>query len=56
MSAVIYGEYNQEQLDLEYDMRRRCPHFAETFAAMDVHNKRVISNFECQLDVEFGIK
>ena len=56
MSAVIYGKYNQEDLDLEYDMRRRCPHFAETFAAMDVHNKRVISNFECQLDVEFGKK
>ena len=56
MSDLIYGKYNQEELDLEYDMRRRCPHFAETLAAMQTHNKRVISNFECQIDVEFGKK
>ena len=56
MAKTVYGNYTQEDLDLEYDMRRRCPHFAETFAAMDVHNKRTISNFDCQLNVEFGKK
>ena len=50
----VYGEYDQETLDLEYDMRRRCPHFAETFAQMGVHNDRVVKNFECSLDVAFG--
>lgn len=56
MNKPVYGNYNQEELDLEYDMRRRCPHFAETFASMDGHNKRTISNFDCQLDVAFGKK
>lgn len=56
MSNVVYGTYSQEELDLEYDMRRRCPHFAETFAAAEVHNNRMITNFECQLDVAFGKK
>lgn len=56
MSDVVYGNYSQDELDLEYDMRRRCPHFAETFAAAEVHNNRMISSFECRLDVEFGKK
>ena len=50
MAKTVYGNYTQEDLDLEYDMRRRCPHFAETFAAMDVHNKRTISNFDCLVE------
>lgn len=54
MAGIVYGGYTQEQLDLEYDMRRRCPHFAETFAAMDVHNRRTTERFECRLDVPFG--
>ena len=54
MTDIVYGGYGQEELDLEYDMRRRCPHFAETFAAMEGHNKRVVANFDCRLDVEFG--
>ena len=54
MSEIVYGNYTQEELDLEYDMRRRCPHFAETFAAMDVHNKRTIANYESRIDVPFG--
>lgn len=56
MPEVVYGNYSLEELDLEYDMRRRCPHFAETFAALEVHNDRMITNFECSLDVEFGKK
>ncbi len=56
MTDAVYGEYSQEELDLEYDMRRRCPHFAETFAAMDVHSERMIANHECTLDVAFGEK
>lgn len=56
MKNLIYGEYDQEELDLEYDMRRRCPHFAETFEACEIHNQRLIDNFECRLDVEFGEK
>ena len=56
MTNLAYGKYTRTELDLEYDMRRRCPHFAETFASMDVHNQRMISNFECQLDVAFGDK
>lgn len=56
MSDLIYKNYNQEELDLEYDMRRRCPHFAETLASMVPHTKRAISNFECKIDVEFGEK
>ena len=54
MKNIVYGGYGQEELDLEYDMRRRCPHFAETFAAMENHNERVVANFECRLDVPFG--
>ena len=56
MSDLIYKNYNQEELDLEYDMRRRCPNFAEVLASMEPHNKRAISNFECQIDVAFGEK
>ena len=54
MSDIVYGSFNQEELDLEYDMRRRCPHFAETLAAMEVHNQRVVDHLECRLDVDFG--
>ena len=56
MTNIVYGVYDQEALDLEYDMRRRCPHFAETFATMQPHNERVIANLECRLDVAFGTK
>lgn len=54
MAGTVYGGYSQEELDLEYDMRRRCPHFAETFAAMEGHNTRTVERFECQIDVPFG--
>ena len=54
MSDLVYGVYDQESLDLEYDMRRRCPHFAETFAALEPDNERVVSNFDCELDISFG--
>lgn len=54
MAGTVYGAYSQEELDLEYDMRRRCPHFAETFAAMEGHNTRTVERFECQIDVPFG--
>ena len=54
MSDLVYGAYDQETLDLEYDMRRRCPHFAETFAALEPDNERVVKKFNCQLDVPFG--
>ena len=54
MTNPIYAGYSQEELDLEYDMRRRCPHFAETFASMEVHNERTVADFECRLDVPFG--
>ena len=35
MGELIYGQYDQKSLDLEYDMRIRCPHFAETFARLE---------------------
>lgn len=54
MAGTVYGGYTQEELDLEYDMRRRCPHFAETFAKMEGHNKRTVERFECRIDVPFG--
>lgn len=54
MGRLVYGEYTQEELDLQYDMRRRCPHFAETFAAMEHHNQRMIDRHECRIDVAFG--
>tara|TARA_Y100001970_G_scaffold211142_1_gene257701 strand:+ start:1040 stop:1897 length:858 start_codon:yes stop_codon:yes gene_type:complete len=56
MSDLIYRDYNQEELDLEYDMRRRCPNFAEVLASMEPHTERAISNFECRIDVAFGEK
>lgn len=54
MAKKVYGRYSQAELDHEYDMRVRCPHFAETFAAMDVHNARVAEIYESRLDVPFG--
>lgn len=54
MADKVYGEFTQEELDYDYDMRVRCPHFAETFKLMEPHSKRVISKFECQLDIPFG--
>ncbi len=54
MSNKVYGEFTQEELDNEYNMRVRCPHFAETFAAMEVHNNRTVERFESRLDVPFG--
>ena len=54
MSAAVYGPYDQESLDLEYDMKRRCPHFAETFAHLESDNLRVVEDFDCRLDVPCG--
>ncbi|MCY3878752.1 MAG: alpha/beta hydrolase [Rhodobacteraceae bacterium] len=54
MVEKIYGSYSQAELDHEYDMRARCPHFAETFAAMEVHNRRVAELYEARLDVPYG--
>lgn len=54
LTDLVYGPYDQEGLDLEYDMRRRCPHFAETFASYGPINERMTSNFHCSLDVPFG--
>ena len=54
MKKVVYSNYSQEALDLEYDMRRRCPHFAETFESLEPLNLRMRNNYECMLDVEFG--
>ena len=54
MKKVVYSNYSQEELDLEYDMRRRCPHFAETFESLEPLNLRMRNNYECMLDVEFG--
>ena len=46
--------YTQDELDLEYDMRRRCPHFAETFQGLEPHNERMRNHYECKLDIKFG--
>ena len=54
MGEPIYRGYDQESLDLEYDMRIRCPHFAETFVRLEVDSARVVERFECRLDVPFG--
>lgn len=54
MSKLVYGAYDQESLDLEYDMRRRCPHFAETFKALEADCQRVKQRFTGRLDVAFG--
>ena len=44
MSELIYGPYDQKSLDLEYDMRIRCPHFAETFARLEADCERAWSS------------
>ena len=54
MSKKVYMNYTQDELDLEYDMRRRCPHFAETFQALEPHNERMRNHYECKLDIKFG--
>ena len=41
MGELIYGSYDQESLDLEYDMRIRCPHFAETTRAFPCRLRRL---------------
>ena len=50
----VYGKYDQQSLDLEYDMRIRCPHFAETFVKLEADCARVVERFDCRLDVPFG--
>ena len=54
MGKPVYRGYDQKSLDLEYDMRLRCPHFAETFAGLEMESARVVERFECRLDVPFG--
>lgn len=54
VTETVYGDYTQDALNLEYDMRRRCPHFAETFASMEPHSARAVARFESRLDVPFG--
>ena len=54
LAELVYGPYDQEGLDLEYDMKRRCPHFAETFASYQPVNERMVGEFDCRLDVKFG--
>lgn len=54
MGQPVYGQYDQEALDLQYDMRRVCPHFADEFAKLEQEGDRVSSEYDCHLDVAYG--
>jgi arylformamidase len=54
MASLVYGKYDQESLDLQYDMRRVCPHFADTLGALEKVGERVSRDYDCHLDVPFG--
>lgn len=54
MAELVYRDYDQEALDLEYDMRRRVPDHAEHFARLQESSDRAASELDCQLDVAYG--
>ena len=54
MTDCVFGGMTQAELDYEYDMKVRCPHFAETFGSMEPLNERAVNAFEVRLDIPFG--
>jgi arylformamidase len=54
MDGVIYRDYNQESLDIEYNNRGRFPDTADCKAAQVVGSNEAKAEYECRLDVKFG--
>jgi arylformamidase len=54
MDGVIYRDYNQESLDIEYNNRGRFPDTADCKAAQIVGSDEAKAEYECRLDVKFG--
>lgn len=54
MDGVIYRDYNQESLDIEYNNRGRFPDTADCKAAQVVGSDEAKAEYECRLDVKFG--
>ena len=54
MAELVYRDYDQEALDLQYDMRRRVPDHPEHFARLKESSDRAARELNCQLDVAFG--
>ena len=54
MAELVYRDYDQEALDLEYDMRRRVPDHAVHYARLQDSSDRAVRGLDCQLDVAYG--
>ena len=54
MGDLVYGEYDQESLDLQYDMRRRIPDHMDWFNRLKVDSERMVAELDCAIDVPFG--
>ena len=54
MTGTVYGPYDQEALDLQYDMRRRCAGDLWRFDAGRERGEALAATMDCRLDVPFG--
>ena len=54
MSTSVYQNYDQEQLDAQYDLRARHPDFQVYFDWYDTKSAEVRRQLECRCDVPYG--
>ena len=52
--AAIYLNYNQAELDAQYDNRSRVPEHVDIHAAFQAEGEKVLADFETRLDVSYG--
>lgn len=54
MVSPVYKQYNQEQLDAQYNLRARHPDFQDFFDWYERESQRVRGGLECRLDIAYG--
>ena len=52
----MYKEYDQVELDAQYNMRNRHPEFETYFDHNEASSEQVRRNLACKLDVPYGAK
>jgi arylformamidase len=54
MAAPVYKQYDQQQLDAEFNLRARHPDFQSFFDWYERESGRVRAALDCRLDVSYG--
>ncbi|MEE8554435.1 MAG: alpha/beta hydrolase [bacterium] len=54
MAGTVYKQYDQQQLDAQFNLRARHPEFQDHFDWYEQASERARGDLECRLDVPYG--